>query len=333
LQTSQNNTPPILAIILPCYNEESVLPSTIETIAALLGKMADDGHISAESFALFIDDGSLDATWDVIAEHHRRDARIQGLKFAGNAGHQNALLAGMAAAERQADCAITIDADLQDDISVIPEMVRRFQAGSHIVYGVRRDRTTDTWFKRTTAGMFYTCMRLLGAPVVPGHADFRLVSKFAMRAIGRYPEGNLFLRSIFPDMKLRSSCVYYARKARTAGETKYPLRKMLSFAFHGITACSSVPLRLAAVLSILTLFLAMLQTGASLVAYFSGNTIPGWTSLMLITLYLGSVQLFCIALLGEYLAKVFTEVKRRPRFVIEKELRCSLLNPPRHAER
>ena len=321
MQTLQGKTPPVLAIILPCYNEESILPSTIETVVALLEKMTDDGYISAGSFALFVDDGSLDATWDVIAEHHHRDARVHGLKFAGNAGHQNALLAGMAAAERQADCAITIDADLQDDISVIPEMVSQFHAGSHIVYGVRRDRTTDTLFKRTTAGMFYTCMRLLGAPVIPGHADFRLVSGFAMRAIGRYPESNLFLRSIFPGMKLRSSRVHYARKARSAGETKYPLRRMLSFAFHGITDCSSAPLRVAAVLSVVTLFFAMLQTGAALIAYFSGNTIPGWTSLMLITLYLGSVQLFCIALLGEYLARVFTEVKRRPRYVIEKELR------------
>ncbi|MDR2055156.1 MAG: glycosyltransferase family 2 protein [Desulfovibrio sp.] len=320
MQTLQSKTPPVLAIILPCYNEEPVLPCTIETIVALLGKMADDGRISAGSFALFVDDGSLDATWDVIAEYHSRDARVRGLKFAGNAGHQNALLAGMAAAERQADCAITIDADLQDDISVIPEMLRQFHAGSHIVYGVRGDRTTDTWFKRTTADMFYACMRLLGASVIPGHADFRLVSKFAMRAIGRYTESNLFLRSIFPDMKLRSSRVHYARKARTAGETKYPLRKMLSFAFRGIAVSSPAPLRLAAVLSIFTLFFAILQTGASLAAYFSGNTIPGWTSLMLITLYLGSVQLFCIALLGEYLARVFTEVKRRPRFVIEKEL-------------
>jgi glycosyltransferase involved in cell wall biosynthesis len=320
LQTSQRKTPPVLAIILPCYNEESVLPSTIETVADLLEKMADDGSIAAGSFALFVDDGSLDATWDVIAEHHGRDPRIHGLRFAGNAGHQNALLAGMAAAEQKADCAVTIDADLQDDISAIPEMIRHFQAGSHIVYGVRRNRTADSWFKRTTADVFYACMRLLGAPIIPGHADFRLVSGFAMRAIGAYPESSLFLRSIFPGMKLRSSQVHYARKARTAGETKYPLRKMLSFACHGITVCSPAPLRLAAVLSILTLLFAVLQTGASLAAYFSGNTIPGWTSLMLITLYLGSVQLFCIALLGEYLARVFTEVKHRPRFVIEKEL-------------
>jgi glycosyltransferase involved in cell wall biosynthesis len=321
VQTIQSKTPPVLAVILPCYNEEAVLPSTIETIVALLDKMTDDGRISAGSFALFVDDGSLDATWDIIAAHHRADARVRGLKFAGNAGQQNALLAGMAAAERQADCAITIDVDLQDDISVIPEMLRLFHAGSHIVYGVRGDRTSDTWFKRTTAGMFYTCMRLLGAPVIPGHSDFRLVSKFAMRAVSGYPESRIFLRSIFPGMKMRSSRVYYARKARTSGETKYPLRRLLSVALHGIADGSPAPLRLAAVLSIATLFFALLQTGASLVAYFSGNAIPGWTSLMLITLYLGSVQLFCIALLGEYLARVFTEVKRRPRYIIEKELR------------
>ena len=317
---NQSKTPPVLAIILPCYNEEQILPSTMEAIAALLKKMTDAGLVAAESFALYVDDGSLDATWSIIAEHHRKDARVHGLKFAGNAGHQNALLAGMATAAQRADCAITIDADLQDDISVIPEMLERFQAGSHIVYGVRGDRAADTWFKRSTANMFYTFMRLLGAPVIPGHADFRLVSAFAMRAVSEYAESNLFLRSIFPDMKLRSSRVHYARKARSAGETKYPLGKMLSFAFRGITVCSPAPLRLAAVLSVFTLFLALLQTIAALAAYFSGNTIPGWTSLMLITLYLGSVQLFCIALLGEYLARVFTEVKRRPRWLVETEL-------------
>jgi glycosyltransferase involved in cell wall biosynthesis len=322
LQTSEDKKPPVLAIILPCYNEEQILPSTIGIISSLLEKLASEGRISDNSFALYVDDGSFDTTWNIIEEHHRNNAQIRGLKFAGNAGHQNALLAGMAAAEQEAaDCAITIDADLQDDIAAIPEMLRHFQEGVHIVYGVRKDRSADTRFKRITAGFFYTSMRLLGASVIPGHADFRLISRFALQAIGNYPENNLFLRSLFPGMKLRSSCVYYTRKTRLAGETKYPLHKMLSFAVRGIVVGSPAPLRLAAVLSVFTLFFALLQTIVALTAYFSNNTIPGWTSLMLITLYLGSVQLFCIALLGEYLARVFTEVKRRPRFIVEKELR------------
>ena len=312
--------PPVLAIILPCYNEEAVLPSTMPAIDALLLEMAGRGEISPESYALYVDDGSMDKTWSVIAEQHDANPRIRGIKFAGNAGHQNALLAGMASAAAQADCAITIDADLQDDITVIPEMITLFQAGCHVVYGVRKDRSSDTWFKRTTANWFYSGMKILGAPIVPGHADFRLVSKFAMDTLAEYPESNLFLRSIFPSMKLRSASVYYSRKVRTAGETKYPFWKMVTFALRGLTVCSPAPLRLAALLSMLTFFFAIVQSIAALHSYFTGSVIPGWTSLMLISLYLGAVQLFCMAVLGEYLAKIFTEVKHRPRYRVELEL-------------
>ena len=316
-----HKSPPTLAIILPCYNEEAVLPSTIETIDELLQQLTDQERISPDSYALYVDDGSRDKTWAIIEQTHLLNPRVRGIKFAGNAGHQNALLAGMAFAATDADCAVTIDADLQDDIAVIPEMVAKFQEGYHVVYGVRHDRATDTWFKRNTANLFYKGMGLLGAPIIPGHADFRLVSKFAMETLDEYPESNLFLRSIFPSMKLRSSCVYYARKARTAGETKYPFWKMVSFAVRGITVNSPVPLRLAGILSIITLFFAAVQSIAALAAYCSGNTIPGWTSLTLIILYLGSVQLFCIAVLGEYLSKIFTEVKRRPRYRVERKLK------------
>lgn len=321
MTTPHIKTPPVLAIILPCYNEEAVLPSTATAITGLLAEMTDKGQIAPESFSLFVDDGSSDATWSIIENLHRESTLVRGLKFAGNAGHQNALLAGMASAVFSADCAITIDADLQDDIAVIPEMVAKFLEGNHVVYGVRRDRTSDTWFKRNSANLFYKGMGLLGAPIIPGHADFRLVSKFAMKTLDEYPESNLFLRSIFPSMKLRSSRIYYARKTRTAGETKYPFWKMVSFAVRGITVSSPVPLRLAGILSIFTLLFAALQSVAALAAYCSGNAIPGWTSLTLIILYLGSVQLFCMAVLGEYLAKIFTEVKRRPRYRVEQELR------------
>ena len=318
---STRQSPPVLALILPCYNEEAILPATAEAVIGLLIEMANNGHIAADSFALFVDDGSADATWDIIEGLHQKNKHIQGLKFAGNAGHQNALLAGMAAVVSQVDCSITIDADLQDDIAAIPEMVAKFQEGSHIVYGVRRERTTDTWFKRNTANLFYKGMELLGAPIIPGHADFRLASRFAMETLAEYSENNLFLRSVFPSMKLRSSSVYYARKARTAGETKYPFWKMVSFAVRGVTVSSPAPLRLAGILSIFTLFFAALQSITALHAYWTGNTIPGWTSLALIILYLGSVQLFCMAVLGEYLAKIFTEVKRRPRYRVERDLR------------
>ena len=321
MTVNEKQFPPVLAIILPCYNEEAVLHSTMETIDRLLSDMAEQGRVSSESFALYVDDGSMDATWMIISAAHDANPRIRGLKFAGNAGHQNALLAGMTSVIGDVACAVTIDADLQDDIAVIPEMVEKFMAGSHVVYGVRGDRSTDTWFKRTTAKLFYSGMDLLGAPIIPGHADFRLVSSFAMDALNKYPESNLFLRSIFPAMKLRSAMVQYSRKARTAGETKYPFWKMVAFAIRGITVGSPVPLRFAALLSLLTFFLAVLQSIPALAAYFSGNTVPGWTSLTLLILYLSAVQLFCMAVLGEYLAKIFTEVKRRPRYTVEKELR------------
>lgn len=311
---------PVLAIIIPCYNEEAVLSSTIPAMGALLREMIEQGRVAPESYALYVDDGSTDETWAVIAKQHKINPRVRGIKFAGNTGHQNALLAGMASAVTKADCAITIDADLQDDIAVIPEMITRFQEGCHIVYGIRRNRSVDTWFKRTTANMFYALMKILGAPTVQNHADFRLVSKFAMEALAEYPESNLFLRSIFPSMKLHSASVYYARKERTAGETKYPFWKMVAFAVRGVTVCSPVPLRLSALLSVLTFFLAVAQSIAALHAYFTGTAVPGWTSLMLIALYLGAVQLFCMAVLGEYLAKIFTEVKHRPRYKIELEL-------------
>lgn len=312
---------PGCVLVLPCYNEEAVLPATLSAIDGLLQDMIRQGLVSPGSFALYVDDGSTDATWSLIAAARAEAGpRLRGIRLAGNAGHQNALLAGMAAAEA-ADCVVTIDADLQDDIGVIPEMIRRFQAGSHVVYGVRAERKTDSWFKRTTASLFYSLMRFLGAPIIPGHADFRLVSRFALNALEEYPERDLFLRSAFPAMHLRSSCVSYARKPRQAGETKYTLRKMLSFALLGIALYTSAPLRLAGCLGLLSFFLAVLLTGTTLFSWSTGSVVSGWTSLSLIILYLGAVQLFCLAVIGEYVAKIFTEVKRRPRYRVEETMR------------
>ncbi|MDR2162016.1 MAG: glycosyltransferase family 2 protein [Desulfovibrio sp.] len=313
---------PVCAIILPCYNEEAVLPATLSAMDGLLRDMVREGLVAPESFALYVDDGSTDATWSLIAAARTEKGRprVRGLKLAGNAGHQNALLAGMEMAAEAADCAVTIDADLQDDIAAIPEMIRHFQAGSHVVYGVRADRKADSWFKRTSASLFYALMRLLGAPLVPGHADFRLVSRFALKALEDYPERDLFLRSVFPAMRLRSSAVRYALKAREAGQTKYTLLKMVSFAVRGIALHSSAPLRLSGCLGLFSFFLAVLLTCSTLMAWSAGSVIPGWTSLALIILYLGAIQLFCLAVLGEYVAKIFTEVKGRPRYIAEEKL-------------
>ena len=312
---------PVLAIILPCYNEEEVLPDSLRQITVLLQQMIETKQVAQESFALFVDDGSTDKTWKIIeAEHVRNAGIIKGLKLGGNAGHQNAIMAGMLEVRDQVDCAITMDADLQDDINLIPQMVEKFKEGFHIVYGVRNDRTTDSWLKRNSAGMFYKFMNMLGANSIYGHADFRLVSKLALCYLDEYKESTLFLRTIFPGMHLTSINLYYARLPRKAGTTKFSLSKMLSFAISGITMNSPVPLRFSGLLGIITLLLAVLQSIHVLVAYYNGDVVRGWTSLTLIVLYIGSIQLFSLAIIGEYLAKIFIEVKHRPRYIIEKKL-------------
>jgi len=287
----------------------------------LLEDLKSEGRISADSFALYVDDGSRDATWDLVnAAHAGSPQSCRGIKFAGNAGHQNALYAGLLQVRDMADCAISLDADLQDDLSAIRPMIAYFAAGCEIVYGVRNDRSSDTFFKRTTAHVFYRGMDLLGVRLLPDHADFRLTGRPVLEELASYSEYHLFLRGIFPSMGFRSATVGYARQARQAGKTKYPLRRMLSFALAGITSFSPVPLRLAGILSAATLLLALCESLRALYTYFIGGTVPGWTSLMIALLLLGSVQLFCLAVMGEYMARMFTEMKRRPRYLIEKIL-------------
>jgi hypothetical protein len=235
-------------------------------------------------------------------------------------GHQNALLAGMLEIRGEVDCLISMDADLQDDINVIPALLGCFAEGCDIVYGVREDRASDTFFKRNTAGIFYALMRRIGVRTVPQHADYRLVSQAALNALAQYGETNLFLRGIFPSMGFRSATVAYARKERQHGESKYPLKRMLSFAWQGVTSFSGMPLRLAGLCSLGALLLALLQSLLALLAWMRGGTISGWASLMIAMLFLGSVQLFCLTLIGEYLAKIYAEVKRRPRYIVEKKL-------------
>ena len=316
-----NRRCPTLALVVPCYNEQDALPRTLNMIAALLKDLQSEGRISSESFALYVDDGSRDATWELVgAAHAGSPQSCRGLKFAGNAGHQNALYAGLLQVCARVDCAISLDADLQDDLAAIRPMLAHFAEGCDIVYGVRNDRSSDSFLKRNTAHVFYKCMEVLGVKLIPDHADFRLTSRPVLEALASYSEHNLFLRGIFPSMGFRSATVGYTRLARQAGESKYPFRRMLSFALSGITAFSPMPLRLAGILSVGTLLLALLESLRALLTYFAGGTVVGWTSLMIALLLLGSVQLFCLAVIGEYMARMFTEMKRRPRYLIEKIL-------------
>ncbi|MDR2696725.1 MAG: glycosyltransferase family 2 protein [Deltaproteobacteria bacterium] len=312
---------PVLALVLPCYNEQETLPRTLRVVAALLEELKSEGRISADSFALYVDDGSRDATWELVSAAHTGSPQsCRGIKFAGNAGHQNALYAGLLQVRTVADCAISLDADLQDDLAAVRPMLAHFAEGCEIVYGVRNDRSSDTVFKRTSAHAFYRAMERLGIRLVPDHADFRLTGRPVLEALASYAEHNLFLRGIFPGMGFRSAVVGYARLARQAGESKYPLRRMLSFAISGLTSFSPMPLRLAGILSAVALLLALFESLRALYIHFTGGTVVGWTSLMIAMLLLGAVQLFCLAVMGEYMARMFTELKRRPRYLIEKIL-------------
>lgn len=313
--------PPLLAFVVPCYNEEETLPRTLDALAGKLRALKAAGAVSEESFALYVDDGSRDRTWALLEARHAVDPLCRAIAFAHNAGHQNAVWAGMDHARvLGCDCVISLDADLQDDITAVDEMVTRYREGCEIVYGVRNDRSTDTTFKRATAQGFYAFMGKIGVDMVPDHADYRLVSREVLEILPRFTEGDLFLRGLFPTIGFRTAKVYYRRQARVAGESKYPLAKMISFAMRGVTSCSAAPLRLAGLLSLMCVVAAVITAIYALVGYCSGDTVAGWTSLMIIVLCLGAMQLFCLALVGEYVAKIFVEVRRRPRYIVAKEL-------------
>jgi glycosyltransferase involved in cell wall biosynthesis len=311
------NTAPIIAIVIPCYNEEEVLPETCRRIGALMEELVEHGKISPASTVYFIDDGSRDSTWQLIEEFAARKWRIAGIKLSRNCGHQNALLAGLFTA--QGDAVVSIDADLQDDIEVIRDMVDRFNTGAEIVYGVRQQRHTDSPFKRVTAETFYRLMTMLGAESIRNHADYRLMSHRAIESLKQYGEVNLYLRGIVPLLGFRSETVYYDRARRFAGESKYPLRKMLTLAWNAITSFSIVPLRLITITGFAVFLGAILVSLWVLwVRLFTDTAVPGWTSVVLPTYLLGGVQIFCTGIIGEYLGKIYVEVKRRPRFLIEK---------------
>lgn len=310
-----------LAIVVPCYNEEAVLKIASETMRGVLEDLIQKGKIGADSFILFVNDGSKDRTWELIEEAHAaHPVQVKGVKLAGNVGHQFALTAGLITAKDMSDVTVSIDADLQDDVKVIEEMIDKYHAGCDIVYGVRKERKTDTFFKRTTAQGFYKVMEMMGVKTVYNHADFRLMSKRAVEQFSLYKETNLFLRGMMPLIGYQTDCVYYDRKERVAGESKYPLKKMLALAFNGISSFSIKPITMILGVGILFIMLSFLAAIYALVSYFSGHVVPGWTSLILSMWFLGGVQLLAIGLVGQYIGKIYMEVKQRPRYNIEKVL-------------
>lgn len=309
----------LLTIVVPCYNEEEVLPETKKELSNILNTLIDDEQVSEESKILFVNDGSQDKTWQLISKYTDDDNYVTGIKFARNYGHQNALLAGMSVAVDYSDMIITIDADLQDDVNAIPKMVAKYHEGYDIVYGVRNSRKTDTFFKKNTALAFYSMMEKMGVKLVPDSADYRLLSKRATKALLQFRERNLFLRGMVPLVGYKSTKVYYARKERFAGKSKYPLSKMIHFALDGITSFSIVPIHLILYLGILTVIISIGSMIYTLVEKALGHVITGWSSLMISIWFLGGIQLISISVIGEYIGKIFSEVKHRPRFNIEKE--------------
>jgi glycosyltransferase involved in cell wall biosynthesis len=308
-----------LNLIVPCYNEEAVLPETSSRLLALLGELQASGTVSAESCITFVDDGSKDRTWGLIEEAHRQDRRVQGLKLSRNRGHQNALLAGLLCA--QGDALLSLDADLQDDLAAIPKMLAAHAAGADVVYGVRERRDSDTRFKRWTARAYYVLLRRFGVDVVPDHADFRLMSRRALEGLRDFREVNLFLRGVIPLLGFRTATVTYDRRARFAGESKYPLHKMAALAVDGILAFSSAPLRWITVLG-LAVSVASMAFGiwALMVRLGTDRALPGWASTVVPIYFLGGLQLLALGIIGAYLSRIYAETKQRPRFIIEKSL-------------
>lgn len=309
-----------LVIVVPCYNEEEVLRETTRQLSAVLNGMEQDGKIE-EGCLMYVDDGSRDATWKLIEELSQENQRVMGLKLAHNVGHQQALWAGLEwAVESRFNAIVSIDADLQDDVQAIIEMTDKFNEGMDIVYGVRKERKTDTLFKKHTAQAFYKLMSTMGGDIVYNHADFRLMSKRALKALIAHPERNLFLRGIVRSLGYPSAFVYYDRHERFAGESKYPLSKMLNFAIDGITSFSVKPLRLITTFGLLFMLVSICIIGYALYAHLIGHTIVGWTSLLVSLWFIGGAILTAIGIIGEYIGKIYKEVKRRPRYFIEKEI-------------
>lgn len=306
--------------VVPCYNEEEVLPETIKRLTIKLAKLIRAGKASIDSRMIFVDDGSKDKTWEIIEQFHQENRFVGGVKLSRNRGHQNALLAGLMTAKEQCDCAISLDADLQDDIEVIDQFIDKFNEGCEVVYGVRSSRDKDTAFKRGTAQGYYKFMAMLGVDIVYNHADYRLMGKRALEALSEYKEVNLFLRGIVPLIGFKSDYVYYERSERFAGESKYPLKKMLKFAVDGITSFSVKPLKIISNIGIIMCLLSVIFFIYAIISFFSGSSVAGWASIMCSIWFLGGLQMLCIGIVGTYVGKIYSEVKQRPRFTIDKTI-------------
>lgn len=308
-----------LGIVVPCYNEEEVLLETTNRLSNVLDRLIGGGNIKA-GHIYYVNDGSNDKTWQLIDELHHQNNKVCGVNLAGNVGHQNALMAGLQVASEREDAIISIDADLQDDVEAIVEMVQKFNEGYDIVYGVRQERKTDTFFKRNTALLFYKLMNFLGVKSIYNHADYRLMSRRAVEHLLKYRERNLFLRGIVPLIGYQTTCVYYNRAKRFAGESKYPLKKMLNFAIDGVTSFSIKPVRMIFALGIVFVLTALAILLYVLISYWTDNVVPGWSSIILSIWFVGGCILIGLGVVGEYIGKIYIEVKDRPRYNIEKIL-------------
>lgn len=314
------NQAPIIAIVAPCYNESLIVSSSYGKISEYLTQLIIHKTISSDSFMVFVDDGSSDNTYQILSQIQQKDNKVRVIKFSKNYGHQNAILAGMFTFYQEADCVITLDFDLQDDISIVEKMVQNFEKGHQIVYGVRSKRENDTYFKKITAEFFYKLMRFMGIELIFNHADYRLASKNVVAELTKFDETNLFLRGIFPLMGFKNSIVYYERMERMGGESKFSLIKMLSFAWDGVTSFSIKPLRMVTFVGLLIFLISLALSGFAIFSYFYLKVVPGWASIALPIYLLGGIQLLSIGIVGEYIGKIYKEVKRRPRYIIENVL-------------
>lgn len=312
--------PDIMYLVIPCYNEQEVLGETTRRLTEKLNMMISKDIIAAQSRILYVDDGSTDATWDMICVLHKTNDFVTGIKLSRNKGHQNALLAGLFEAAESADMIVSMDADLQDDIEVLDKFVQEYYRGSQIVYGVRKSRKKDSIFKRSTAVAFYRLMKAMGVEIVYNHADYRLMSKRAVEELKEYKEVNLFLRGIIPLIGFKTSVVEYDRGERFAGKSKYPLRKMVYFAIDGLTSTSVRPIRMITMFGLVCMIFSVVYAIYVLIGHAAGGTVQGWTTSVLLTCFFGGAQIMCTGIVGEYVGKIYLETKARPRYVVEEKL-------------
>ena len=315
----EQQIPPVLYIVIPCYNEETVLPITAPIFLQKILKLIESKKINIESRVLFVNDGSKDNTWKIINSLAENDTHFQGISLSRNRGHQNALLAGLMEAKKYCDISISIDCDGQDDIDAMDRMIEEWYQGSDIVYGVRKDRSTDTWFKRNSAQGFYKLLYIMGADCIYNHADYRLVSKRVLEELEKYQEVNLFLRGIFPLIGFRYSTVSYNRAERVAGDSHYPVRKMVALAFDGITGLSIKPIRIITVIGIIVSLLSFVGMIYAVIGAVMGSTVSGWASTICIICFIGGVQLLSLGVIGEYVGKTYMETKHRPRYIVSEK--------------